>query len=197
MAVPDNTYPLGGTGIYREQGGQRLVVGTSGEIVLGSTSITMFNSTEIKLGASGKITLGSSDVVTLTSTGIVHGTSSVTAISSGAQTIEAITASVTTASIPAMGVSTVAATTAAGAQVFNLAAPITGQRKRIMCTVANATDTCTIFAGTNVGINNTGTAASQNRYRFVAPGVVDLIGGSTVAYLICTPNVSTVAYSTS
>lgn len=189
MPVPDSTYQHAGHGVYRDNEGKRLVVGTTGEIVLGTTD-------GVTLTSSG-ITLGSSDVLSLTTAGLVHGTSSVTTFTSGAQVIEAITASVTTASIPAMGISTVAATTAAGAQVFNIAAPITGQRKRIICTVANNTDTCTIFAGTNVGINNTGVAAATNRYRFVAPGVVDLIGATTAAYIICTPNVSTVAFSTS
>lgn len=180
MPTPDESYH-GGTGIYREQGGDRLVVGTAGEIVLGTTN-------GVVLTSSG-ITLGTTNDGALTANGLILGSSGYVQ--------QTVTAGVTTAALSAMGISTIRSTTAAGAQVFSLAAPIIGVTKTILCTQANATDTCTISAGTAVSIANTTTAASQNLYKFVAPGMVQLIGITTAHWGILTPNVSTVAYSTS
>ena len=165
MPIPDGTYQ-GGTGVYREQGGNRIVVGTAGEIILGT-----------------------SDVAKLDASGLTFGTSGGAAAK--------VTASVTTATLSSYGISTVAATSAAGAQQFTLGAPVTGVRKTIVCTVANITDTCTIYSGSNVGMNNSGVTAFNNKYVFKAPGVLELLANSTANYIICTPNVSTVGYSTS
>ena len=151
----------------------------------------------ISLLSGALLTAVTSDVLTVHSSGITLGTSGTIAISSGGKIQETTVAAVTTANIPAMGVSTVSQTTALGDKVYTIDAPIAGVSKKIICTAANNTDTCTIFGGTNVGINNSGVAAFNNRYRFLAAGAVELYGNSTSAYIILTPNVSTVAYSTS
>ena len=180
-------------------------MGTSGRISLLSgallTAVTSdvltVHSSGITLGTSGNIVAASTDVAKLDLTGLTIGTSGTIAISSGGKIQETTVAAVTTANIPAMGVSTVSQTTALGDKVYTIDAPIAGVSKKIICTAANNTDTCTIFGGTNVGINNSGVAAFNNRYRFLAAGAVELYGNSTSAYIILTPNVSTVAYSTS
>ena len=187
MAVPDPTYPNAGSGMYREN--NRLVVGTSGELILGTTNAVIMTSTEIRLGSAGRITMGSSDVAILDASGLTFGTSG--------GSINKVTAGTTTANLGPYGISTVSITSGAS-QLYNLTSPpLAGIRKTIICTLADTTDTVTIFSGTAVGMNNTGTAGSLNKYIFKASGVLELFSNTTSNWIILTPNISTVGYSTS
>lgn len=112
----------------------------------------------------------------------------------GSITLPVVTETTATA-LANSGVSVVAATSAAGAQVFTIADPVAGAQKTINCTVANATDTCTILASTTVTFGNAGT--SQNRYRFVLPGTVTMYGISSTRWAPLSSVSTTIAFATS
>lgn len=120
--------------------------------------------------------------------------------SSGTLTIEAggalalnTAAATTTANLPAGGLSLVTATSAAGAQVFTIDRPVVGQPKWISCTVANATDTCTITGPSTTTLFGAGTGLPK--LRFVLPGTVQLIGYTTNVYHFV-PISTAIAYAT-
>ena len=147
--MPDNTYS---PGIYRGQGGDSLLIKSSGTLT---------------------------NEGTITSTGTV--------------VLGPVAAATTSANLPAGGVSLVTATSAAGAQVFTIDRPVVGQSKWISCTVANATDICTVIGPSTTTLFGAGVGLPK--LRFVLPGTVQLVGYTTNVYHFV-PISTAIAYAT-
>lgn len=110
----DNTYPLGGQGVYIKQGSTEMVVGSTGVVnVLGS----------IVINSSGDLNIDSGGKITLDDGGQIAGPVTVQATTSG--------------TITNYGITTIGTTIAS---LYTLAAPNrAGLEKSIYCTVHGAT----------------------------------------------------------
>lgn len=87
----------------------------------------------------------------------------------------------TSATIPNNGVSiVVGGTTATGANVYTIAAPVPGQTKYISCTTANTSDVARLQGPTTTMLFGVGTG--QPFLNITATGTVQLVGFSTARY---------------
>lgn len=119
--MSDATYNPGGTPIYHKQGGNELVVGSSGVITLES---------------GGSIAVGSGASI---------------AVASGGSLTVPVTSGTTTAALSNTGISTVTkGTTGTGVNNYTISDPVAGSQKWISCTTANVSEFVTITASTAV-----------------------------------------------
>ena len=167
--MADATYPVSGTGVYREQGGNRLVVGSTGQITGATSDNLVINSTGITIGSTGRLGIQAGGLITLP-----------------------VTTGSTTVDVSNCGLTAITATSGGGAQVFNIADPVAGVLKTIVCLVANSTDTATLKASTTVSFDN----ATKNRYRFVAEGAVHMVGVSATRWAVTSVSTA-IAFATS
>lgn len=118
--MADATYNPGGTGVYRDQGGAGLTVGSTGRITLSSSDVCVMNDGGITIGTSGKFQMP---------------------VSSGTTTAAISNYGVTTIT---------KGTTGTGANAYTLTAPVAGTYKWLSVTTANVSEFITVSSGTNV-----------------------------------------------
>lgn len=178
----DSTY--GNQLNYREQGGNRDVIG--GEIdVVSAGHIDIESGGDINVASGGEITIASGATLTVAGTQTITGTVS---ISTGGKIAVSVTAG-TTGTMLNYGHTTVAST--GNRRTFTIAAPAAGVMKSIICTAANSTGECVIDLGS-------GKTAAGKRYLQMdaANEAVVLIGRSTTVWDIIS-NVGSVQSTTS
>jgi len=114
--------------VYREQGGKRMVVATSGEVQLAGGVVRSTGSGAI-LGSSG-LAIGSTGVIT--NAGTLTNTGSIANSGTGAisDQVTAITATTTaySAAIPNYGIATIGTTSARKKVKFAISAPVAGAK---------------------------------------------------------------------
>lgn len=109
---------------------------------------------------------------------VVKSSGSITVESSGTLKIGAVATATTSATMPANGLDIiVGGTTATGANVFTLAAPVVGQLKLLSCTTANSSDVARV-KGTSTGITF-GAGGAKPFLNFTEAGTALLIGNTT------------------
>ncbi len=157
MAI-DATYPLGGTGVYQDQGGLKLTVGTSGSI-------------EVESG--GEVNVQSGGVATVKSGGELNVDSggAITIDDGGEIAVPVTVKSTSTGAITNYGVTTFGSTSA---DSYTLTAPDrAGLRKTLVCTVHGATTISSVVttATTNSYIrDSTGVAGDTHALTFLSAG---------------------------
>ena len=182
--MADTSYPLGGQGVYRAQGGRELVIGTSGTLTIegaGAVNVTgvltVLSSGELNVDSGGAITVDDGGHFTMPVT--VQATS--------------------TGTITNYGVTTFGTTTA---NTYTLAVPTrAGLRKILACTIHGATtitDTINTNSTAVTILSTSGQAAGGllTRMLFTNAGQrVELVSLSTSQWLLVS-NTNTVAIST-
>lgn len=119
-------------------------------------------------------------------------TKTTTQINQGTDSYEAVAGSTNSAAGSALvgyGISAISSTN--GAKYYDLAAPVAGQCKTLICTAGSSTNTVTVNAGSGITFDGTNYLATFN----AADDVLDLVGISDTRWFIKT-NGGSVALAT-
>lgn len=178
--------------VYRQLGGNELVVASSGLITVQAGGQLTMNSSNLNVNSGGNLIVGSSGVLTVASSGVMS-------IATGGQVALPVTTQATTSgTITNFGLTLIGTTIADG---YTLADPDrAGLLKAIFCTIHGATTVVSTVttASTNVTIGATsdGTATIRRVLNFTNAGqAIVLISSSTTAWVVVA-NVNTVGFAT-
>ena len=187
--MADPTYPLGGQGIRREQGGKSLVVGSSGTITIESGGTLAFDSGSAH-NVSGTQTILTGGVLNVDSGGAM------TIDDGGYVAVPVTVKSTSTGTITNFGVTTFGSTSA---DSYTLAAPtVAGLRKTLVCSVHGATTTASVIttASTNSYIRGSSSPGDTHTLTFLDGGTfAELVSVSTAEWRVTAMSAADVAIS--